>query len=347
MGKIELGLCCICLSLKEEGAAYKTVTAKHFESLPRNAAVEKLENICLNNAAVAAKIIEFCAQNGISHYRLPSDIFPLFTLQRLNLSPDFLPRRCEIFKALRNVGKTAKKCGVGLSTHPSQFTVFASANAEIRKNSAIEINFNARILDLAGLPKSPESPINVHINSNPDRPSFVSDFEDGLSMLSPSARKRLAVENEDRGAWNVSRLAGFLTKYKIPLTFDFLHHKLNNCGESEKSAFIAAAKTWGEYTPIFHYAESASLEKPREHSDYCKNFPPYFGTPYICQIEAKKKDLAIERLINEHAKNSRRRNSRACGNRASGLLRNPTRDKDEKRRGFKIVHGQVARNRKV
>lgn len=300
MNRPELGLCCISLALKQSGISYRKMTAASFESLGRGGALEKLAQICLNNARVALETVKFCAKSGIAHYRLPSDIFPLLTLGRLGLSLDALPLSGEISEVLKSAGNAAKSLGVGLSMHPSQFVVFASADRKTRENSAGEINFNARILDIAGAPADFSSPINVHINSDPRRGTFVSDFEDGLGMLSPSARARLAIENEDRGPWKVSKLVRFLPKYGIPLTFDFLHHRLNNDGKPDEAAFFGAAETWGRFEPVFHYAESASSAALRSHADYCRDMPPYYGIPYVCQIEAKAKDFAIERILSEN-----------------------------------------------
>lgn len=302
---IGYGLCCISLVLKKHGVGYRRFSHSNFSKLPRAKAVDKLSQICLHNAETLLRHIEFCALNSISRYRMPSDIFPLLTHPKLKISLDGLKNFPEIKKTLKRCGKAAKSGKVGLSTHPSQFIVLASEKCGVARAAAADINFNALILDLIGAPKSPEAPINLHIARNPkSAKNFKSDFMRGLKMLSKSARARITFENEDRGFWNLKNLVDFLKSAeldksfgkRIPVVLDFHHNRINPPGISEKSAFFAAAATWGKLAPVCHYSESAKSNRPAAHSDFCKNHPPYFGVPYICMLEAKSKDLAIFKL---------------------------------------------------
>ena len=229
--------------------------------------------------------------------RIPSDIFPLITHPALNLEFNKLSASAKIKKSLRESGKIALDNNLGLSFHPSQFIVIASQNSAVRKNSAADINFNAEILDIMGIPATKSYPINIHINTAPNSFKFRENFENGLSLLSDSARARLVIENEDKGHWNVSNLEKFLKKYSIPIAFDFLYHRCNSGGIAMKKAAGIAQKTWEKHIPIFHYSESFSDAKPRSHSDFCVKLPPKLGFSYDCMIEAKSKDLAIIKLL--------------------------------------------------
>ena len=295
MGNVRYGLCCICLSLK--GRRARTISYKNFCSLSREDALSKLSEICSCNSEYVFDAIKFCAGKSISHFRISSSIFPLLTHPYLLLKISDLKDSERIFSVLRCAGNFAKRNGISLSFHPSQYAAIASSIKSVRESAARDINLNAEILDLMGTPKNVSCPINIHINRNPESSGFKSDFESGLSLLSKSARRRLVIENEDRGFWNTVNLHRFLKPYKIPLTFDFLHESCNPSGCSVAECASFAAKTWGRYTPIFHYSESASKEKKRSHSYFCKKRPPDLGFEYICEIEAKGKDLAIERLI--------------------------------------------------
>ena len=294
---IRLGLCCISLTLKAEGIAYRHMTYKSFISQDRRKASKKLAELCLHNAEVLNKILRHCVELGIARYRIPSDIFPLITHPALNLEFNKLSASAKIKKSLRESGKIALDNNLGLSFHPSQFIVIASQNSAVRKNSAADINFNAEILDIMGIPATKSYPINIHINTAPNSFKFRENFENGLSLLSDSARARLVIENEDKGHWNVSNLEKFLKKYSIPIAFDFLHHRCNSGGIAMKKAAGIAQKTWEKHIPIFHYSESFSDAKPRSHSDFCVKLPPKLGFSYDCMIEAKSKDLAIIKLL--------------------------------------------------
>ena len=293
---VTFGLCCICLKLKEREIRFRKANFSNIAKLDAVSVFEKLQEIWLHNSKVLKETVEFCAKSGFGNYRISSDIFPLATHPKLKNAFFESVSFPAIKRLLKETGLLAKNNGLGFSFHPSQFVVLASGNPAVRTSAASEINFNSEILDMLGAPVSPSAPINVHLNTRP-RNDLARDFENGLDLLSPNARARLTVENEDRGFWNVANLLSFLRRFDIPLTLDFLHHKCNNMGEVLSDVFDAAAKTWGGNIPVFHYSESRSPRCPRAHSDYCKKLPPYFGAAYICQIEAKMKDLAILRLM--------------------------------------------------
>lgn len=293
---LKFGLCCISLTLKKRGLGMHALSFKNFCALEKDAALFKLSEICLNNANYVFEAVKFCRQSGIGHFRISSSIFPLLTHPNLCLKISDLKDSKQIISVLRRAGGLAKVGGISLSFHPSQYVAIASADAEVREAAARDINLNAEILDLMGANKNISNPINIHINRSPKSPDFICDFESGLLLLSSSARKRLSIENEDRGFWNTANLLKFLRPYKIPLSFDILHERCNPSGLSEFKLADLCAKTWDCYTPIFHYSESASKSKPRSHSEFCKHLPPNYGFEYICMIEAKAKDLAIKKL---------------------------------------------------
>lgn len=303
----EYGLCCISLTLKAKGVGYRRLSFSNYMKLPGEKAETKLAEICLGNAQALRAHIEFCAENSIRRYRIPSDIFPLLNHPTLRKDLRELPNFIEIKNALRLCGDAARSGGVGLSTHPSQFAVLASAKESVARSAADDANLNALTLDLIGAPKSPASPINLHISRSPQHAeNFKADFLRGLKMLNKSARARIAFENEDKGFWNIKNLLDFLDSAskdksfgeRIPVVLDFHHNKINPSGLSEEEAFFAAAATWGNLTPICHYSESAGKKQTAAHSDFCRKSPPFFGVPYHCMLEAKAKDLAIFRLMN-------------------------------------------------
>lgn len=302
---LKFGLCCISLALKERGLGMRALTYKNFCALKKEAALSKLSEICLNNANYVLEAVKFCGQSGIAHFRISSSIFPLLTHPSLLLKISDLKDSRHIVSALSRAGELAKAGGISLSFHPSQYVAIASAEAKVREAAARDINLNAEILDLMGAGKNISNPINIHINRSPKSPDFIRDFESGLSLLSSSSRRRLSIENEDRGFWNTANLLKFLKPYKIPLSFDIHHERCNPSGLGESELANLCAKTWGRRTPIFHYSESASKSKPASHSDFCKQLPPDYGFKYICMIEAKAKDLAIKKLQLKIRKNEK------------------------------------------
>ena len=293
---MKFGLCCISIKLAEQGVRYRKIFFKTFSSLPPKQARKKLYDVWLNNIQTLRKTIEFCAEEKIARYRIPSDIFPLAThpkIQAFEQSEIYQ----QIKKSLAEIGDFARTENIGLSFHPSQFISIASANKDVRIASIKDINFNSQILDLLNAPADVRSPINIHLNRQPPELKAIhKDFSDSLTRLTQHARKRLTIENEDKGFWNFKNLLEFLKPYKIPLLFDLHHNRLNPSEIGEEQAIRLASKTWNPFTPIFHISSSDS-KNPRKHADYCKKPLICFEDDSVIMVEAKAKDYAIKKLM--------------------------------------------------
>jgi UV DNA damage endonuclease len=88
-------------------------------------------------------------------------------------------------------------------------------------------------------------------------------------------------------------------KTKIPIVFDYHHHKFCDGGQTEQEALELAMSTWSNIKPVVHYSESKSLHEsndklnPRAHSDYVTNYIDTYGNDIDIMIEAKAKELAL------------------------------------------------------
>ena len=87
---------------------------------------------------------------------------------------------------------------------------------------------------------------------------------------------------------------------RIPITFDYFHHKFNTGGQTEEEALHLAATTWPENVPqCCHYSESRRKEKldesirPQAHSDIIYDEIKTYGLEPDIVIEAKLKEQAI------------------------------------------------------
>jgi UV DNA damage endonuclease len=126
-------------------------------------------------------------------------------------------------------------------------------------------------------------------------------FCNNFKRLSPSIRKRLTVENDDKATmYSVLDLMYIHEKIGIPIVFDYHHHKFCTGGLTEEDAMKLAASTWPEgITPVVHYSESKALhennpkEKPQAHSLYINSLPNTYGLDVDIMVEAKAKELSI------------------------------------------------------
>ena len=322
-----LGLTCISEELKDKDKAkysFRTMTRKRFNDLcklhNRDEALNQLSERILHNVIVTQYIVNHCHNSNIRHYRLSSALFPLLTDQTLEISLEDLPHKTRIKQGLKFVGLIAEKFDISIGSHPDQFVVLASANENAVKNSINELNFQANIFDMIGLPQDHTAPMNIHINYSPKGDETLEDvaerFYTNLMKCDSGVYNRLTIENEDKCFFNIDNCIKFseylFNKYNhnLPVCADNLHHK---CNPSEVADFAWQAErcayTWinnGEgdnhfISPVFHWSEGKP-EKPRSHADYIAfgNFPPYIAIdpdkPVKWEIETKAKDKAIKLL---------------------------------------------------
>jgi UV DNA damage endonuclease len=324
-----LGLTCISEQLKEKDKvkySFRTMTRKRFNDLcnkdGRDEALDQLSERILHNVIVSQYIINHCHTSNIRHYRLSSALFPLLTDSTLEISMEELPHKARIEQELRFIGLIALTFNISIGSHPDQFNVLASPDRDKVSRTINELNFQAGILDMIGLPKDHTTPMNIHINYTPKADEnleiVATRFFRNLSMCDKGVYNRLTIENEDKGFFNVDNCIKF-SEYlfaafgvNIPVCYDNLHDFCNP-SEDRNVSFQAerCAHTWinqgdGEddfISPVFHWSEGRP-EKPRAHADYFAlgNFPPHVAidpdNPVKWECEVKGKDKAIRLLRN-------------------------------------------------
>lgn len=322
-----LGLTCISEQLKDKDKkkySFRTMTRKRFNDLcvtqGRDEAIKELSNRILHNIYVTRYILRHCAVSNIKHYRLSSALFPLLTDGTLQISFDELPNKSTIRDELAFAGKIANEHGISIGSHPDQFNVLASTNRDAVDRTINELNFQASVLDMIGLPQDHTAPMNIHVNYTPKMDESLeivaTRFFRNLSMCDKGVYNRLTIENEDKGFFNVDNCIAF-SEYlfntfgaNIPVCYDNLHDFCNP-SEDRSIAFQAerCAYTWvnqgdseGHFiSPVFHWSEGKP-EKPRAHADYFAlgNFPPHVAIepekPVKWECEVKQKDKAISLL---------------------------------------------------
>ena len=323
-----LGLTCISEELKDKDKAkysFRTMTRKRFNDLcnseGRDEAIFQLSERILHNVIVTQYIVNHCHTSNIRHYRLSSALFPLLTDSTLEISMEELPHKARIKQELRFIGLIALTFKISIGSHPDQFNVLASPDRDKVSRTINELNFQAGVLDMIGLPQDHTAPMNIHINYTPKMDEnleiVATRFFRNLSMCDKGVYNRLTIENEDKGFFNVDNCIKF-SEYllavhgvNIPVCYDNLHDFCNPSEGNPSVAFNAerCAYTWvnqgdreGDFiAPVFHWSEGKP-EKPRSHADYFAlgNSPPHIAIepdkPAKWECEVKHKDKAIRLL---------------------------------------------------
>jgi UV DNA damage endonuclease len=298
----QLGYCCINLTLQQKNiTCNRGMIKRTFESK----GIQYASELALKNIRDLVEIIKWNDLHGFKVYRMSSDIFPWMSEYEIQDLPDFT----KIRTLLQGAGNLAIKYGQRLSFHPGPFNVLGSPNPDLVKKTVKELNQHAQIMDLMGLPKSPLYPINIHCNGvYGNKVETLSRWASNYLTLSESAQARLVVENDDKASmYSVNDLYhNIFSKVKVPITFDYHHHRFNDGGLSEQEAFELAASTWQYHgiKPLFHYSSCRKTfedftVKAQAHADHVYEHINDYGHAVDIEVEAKSKDLAVSKYLKD------------------------------------------------
>ena len=297
------GYCCINLTLQKSLNITTNRTMRQDTFLAKG--ISYASDLALENVSDLLRIIDWNGQNKIKNFRMSSEMFPWASEYKL----EDLPKWSKIKNILLETGSLAKEYDMRLSFHPGPFVKLASLKETVVINSIKELEIHDSIMNHMNLEASDFYPINIHVGMSYSK-EVSGRFCSAYLRLSDSMQKRLVVENDDKpAAYSTSNL--FLdihSKIGIPVTFDFFHHSLHTGGEvTEEEAFSLARSTW-KSIPLFHYSESKALHENincngTAHSDYINNLPEDYGEDIYLDIEAKAKELALNKILEAKNKN--------------------------------------------
>jgi UV DNA damage endonuclease len=291
---MNLGYACINMSMGKKVTTNRAMVKRTFEAK----GLDYVSELALANAKDIIKILEWNRMNSIKLFRLSSTIVPWGDHLDLTQLKDYT----EIKSELKKAGDFAKFWGMRVNSHPGPFVVLTSPNEEVVKNAIADLELHGKIFDMMGLSKTNYNNINIHCNGvYGDKQSAMDRFIQNFQRLSLSVRKRLTVENDDKGSMYSVKDLMYIHKHTgIPIVFDYHHHQFCTGGLSEEEAVKLAATTWPDgIKQEVHYSESKALheknpkEKPQAHSVYINALPNTYGLDLDIMVEAKGKELAI------------------------------------------------------
>ena len=284
----ELGLVCITTS---DAVRFRTVTRKRLLQLSETEQETVLRELYTDNLKRLDKAIDFCSVNHIKLYRMTSALFPFADT---DLGEAVLHSMTE---ELRNTGDRALSLGIRLVLHPDQFVVLSSDKLSVVENSIKILAAHALILDMLGQPRSPQALMNIH-GGKSDR---TSQLKSVIRDLPESIRSRLTFEN-DEYAYSSSEILEVCLDTDVPMVFDAHHHviheHLETYDDPSVAEMLAAARTtWSvPEWQLVHISNGRDFFADPRHSDLITEMPNcYYQAPWI-EVEAKFKELAIEKL---------------------------------------------------
>jgi UV DNA damage repair endonuclease len=252
--------------------------------------------------------------------RIGSGLLPAYTHRDWDYFYRQASIRTWLDRTYSSIGKIARELDVRLSFHPGQFTVLASDNPDIVRNSLEEFEYHADIIRWMGYGKSwQDFKCNVHI-SGKQGPAGIKSI---LPKLSPEARNCITIEN-DENSWGLD--ASLELMNDVPLVLDIHHHwvKTGEYIEVTDERVRKVIDSWRGVRPVLHYSisredvipttetnsrpdyktllqEGYKKAKLRAHSDYCWNtacndWVLTFWQDFDIMTETKRKNLSAMQL---------------------------------------------------
>jgi len=295
--RLRLGLCCQFL---DSPIRFRTATHRYVSTLSRAGRRTYLATIAADNAAALAAAVERCTELGIGAFRINSQMLPLGTHPVSGYALEALDKMGEIRAAFASARELARTRGIRLSFHPDQFVVINSERAEVVRSSVEELEYQAGTAEMVGA-----DTVVFHGGSAAGGvPAAVERLARGLDLLSDRARRVVALENDDH-RFTPADLLPLCRKFGVPLVYDAHHHRCHPDGLSVDEATDLAAATWGEREPYAHISsprDSWNGGNPRPHADFIDiaDFPrSWFGRRMTVDVEAKQKERAVIRLLDD------------------------------------------------
>jgi UV DNA damage endonuclease len=294
---IRWGLCCQFL---DAPIKFRTATHRYVSTLTAAARRTYLADIARDNAQALLAAVRHCHSLGIGAFRINSQILPLGTHPVSGYTLDRIDRRGGIREAFLQAGTLARELDVRLSFHPDQFVVLNSEREPVVESSVRELEFQTTIAELVGA-----DVLVLHGGGLAGgTEAALARLERGIERLSPGARHRLALENDDR-LFAPADLLPLCERLGVPFVYDVHHHRCKPDGLSVADVTALAVATWGRREPHFHLSsprEGWGGADPRPHADYIDpaDVPAaWFGLTITVDVEAKAKERAVVRVMEE------------------------------------------------
>jgi len=161
--------------------------------------VQYASQLSLQNTIALKRILEWNIAQGISVFRMTSDLFPWASEYKLQSMPDFAE--------IRSILEEAGRLSIRISTHPGPFNKMAGTGTTLT-NTITDLEIHSQLFDLMGLSASHWNKINIHVGgAYDDKEEAVTRFAHNFKLLSENLQKRLTVENDDKpGLYTVADL---------------------------------------------------------------------------------------------------------------------------------------------
>ena len=279
-----------CMS-KECNTKYQTFRLASFSEY-------RLKQAITHNLKETERTIQHCILEGIKLFRLSSDLIP-FATHKIMKDIDYMSW---MQSDLKRIGDIAKNNNMLLSMHPSQMCCINSPKLDVVNNSIKDLMYHYDILNAMGLD---DFNIIIHVGGvYGNKSEAMKRFIDVFNNLPLNLRNHILLENDDK-SYTISDIMEIHKNTGVRIVFDFHHHVINNNGTELNLEAIFATCGVGN-VPKIHLSSPKNIKEFRSHSDtidfnYCSDFfEKYKGLEFDAMIEAKDKDLAVGKFVEDY-----------------------------------------------
>lgn len=309
---VQLGLCCMNITLKKKKVpvyAARRIIVKTIHKL----GIEELKKRTLKNLDDLLVMLQWNTENGIRVFRLSSELFQHKNNPRV---PDYTYDFA--LEHLKRVGDYAKSVNMRLTMHPGQFNNLATPHQKVLDQTFKDLVYHAEVLDLMGYQYETDHGRNsclvihgggIHGNKKEAIKRWIANY----NALPQIVKNRLVLENCEK-CYSIVDCIEISAKTGVPVVLDthhfecykLLHPDEKFCDPSEYIPLILESWTDKGMKPKFHVSEQGS-GKIGHHSDYIEILPEYlleipekYGINIDIMIEAKAKELSIQKLYEKY-----------------------------------------------
>jgi UV DNA damage endonuclease len=265
------------------------------------------------------QILDYLSARRIDMYRLSSDLAPYATHPDM---PQFHGMVAESDAELRAIGAKARRLGIRMSFHPSQFVLLNSPDPELTRKSIWDLSSQAEMLDRMEL--GPEAVLVTHVGGvYGDVKESRARWARTWATLPEHVRRRLVLEHDDI-RFSAADVLWVHEQTGVRLVFDYQHFWCLNPERLDMvTALTAMLRTWPEgVRPKIHFSSPRTElreikrvdKKTRKkttvllppvwtgHADFtnpfefCRFMREADGLDFDVMLEGKAKDIALLKL---------------------------------------------------
>lgn len=300
--KIRLGYVAIALNLPKVTSSSTVTYSRYSKIKSETERLNKLKEVTRSNIVDLEKILNYNIANNIHFYRITSNLIPLVT------HPDVEFNYRQYFKRdFEHIGNIIKNSDMRVDTHPDQFNVINSIKENVVNNTITNLKFQSQLFEDINYKNGK---MVIHIGgAQGGKEESMKRFIDNLKYFPNDIVKKLILENDDK-IFTATDVLDICKDTKLPMVLDVHHHICKNEGTDLKKILKNIFNTWDNdiLPPKVHFSTPREFENDRKHADYinAKDFLEFLhlakevvDRDFDIMIEAKKKDLALEKLVKD------------------------------------------------